>query len=302
MTPNRNPLQRKFDFDGIETQSVVHPPLEKWEGRVHRLRPPVKAHGGKYYLAKQIVPILMAVRSAVDEYLEPCVFGGSVYLALPKFAIELVGDVNPEVVNLWKVLSIKNDASELLKIAANTPYEIEEFERSKFQAIDAVTRAARFMVRCRFSRGGLGETFAWSDRERGGKPGDANAWHTFGEKALPQIIDRAQGVIVLSDPCWATVWESREKSRRLIYADPPYMQDTRASKSAYGNFEMSRLHHFWLASALRAHSGPAAISGYRNYDYDFWFKDWRRTDFEVPNNAGQNGKKQRRTESLWTNF
>ena len=302
MPSNRNPLQQKFDFDGVQDHLVQHPPLNKWQAQVRSVRPPVKAHGGKYYLAKRIVPILMAVRADVEEYLEPCVFGGSVFLALPKFAREFVGDVNPDVVNLWRALSTRGAANELLNTVAETPYESEEFETSKVQAIDAITRAARFIIRCRFSRGGLGETFAWSERQRGGKPGDANAWETFIEKALPNIIDRAQGVNVLHDACWMTVWQSRRKSRRLIYADPPYMADTRCSKSAYGDFEMSRVQHFWLASALRAHSGPAAISGYRNYDYDFWFKDWRRTDFEVPNNAGQKGKKQRRIESLWTNF
>jgi hypothetical protein len=84
----------------------------------------------------------------------------------------------------------------------------------------AVDRAVQFLVRRRFSRGGLGTSFAWSDCERGGRPGDENAWLTFREKELPKIIKRAQGVEVTDDPCWWTVWESREKIRRLIYADP----------------------------------------------------------------------------------
>jgi len=51
-----------------------------------------------------------------------------------------------------------------------------------------------------------------------------------------------------------------------------------------------------------AHSGPAAISGYRSEEYDRWLSDWRRFDFEMPNNAGQSRRKQRRTESLWVNW
>ncbi len=65
---------------------------------------------------------------------------------------------------------------------------------------------------------------------------------------------------------------------------------------------MTRLQHFWLVAALRAHSGPAAISGYRCGDYDRWLRDWRRFDFDMPNNAGQTRRKQRRTESLWINW
>lgn len=48
---------------------------------VRRIRPPIKAHGGKYYLAPKIVPILQSVRGRITEYLEPCAFGASVFLA-----------------------------------------------------------------------------------------------------------------------------------------------------------------------------------------------------------------------------
>lgn len=110
----------------------------------------------------------------------------------------------------------------------------------------------------------------------------------------------------MDDPCWWTVWESRERIQRLIYADPPYMPKTRTAKKAYGPFEMTSTHHFWLVSAVKAHGGPAAISGYRSPEYDRWLKDWRRIDFDMPNNSGQRlnkqGKKQRRTESLWINW
>ena len=80
------------------------------------------------------------------------------------------------------------------------------------------------------------------------------------------------------------------------------MRRTRTAKAAYGPYEMTRVHHFWLIAALRAHSGPAAISGYRCPEYDRWLADWRRRDFEMPNNAGRGSKKQRRVESLWTNW
>jgi site-specific DNA-adenine methylase len=163
-------------------------------------------------------------------------------------------------------------------------------------------RALRFLVTRRFSRGGLGKNFAWSDRIRGSLPGDENAWDTFRSEELPRIIARARGVEVTSQPCWWTVWESRDKVQTLVYGDPPYWTGTRTAKNAYGPYEMSPLQHFWLVAALRAHSGPAAISGYRCAEYDRWLRDWRRFDFEMPNNAGQTRRKQRRTESLWVNW
>ena len=270
---------------------------------VTRLRPPVKAHGGKYYLARKIVPILLDVRTKVTEYLEPCAFGASVFLAMPRSQREILGDINPDVVALWTVLSQEPSSNALTERLAGIPYSRAAFEAARPSNDETVVdQAVRFLVRCRFSRGGLGSSFAWSERTRGGKPGDENAWDTFRETELPKIIDRASGVEVTNDPCWWTVWESRHKIGRLIYADPPYMPHTRSARSAYGPYEMTPLHHFWLVAALRAHSGPAAISGYRCDQYDRWLSDWRRYDFEMPNNAGQNRRKQRRQESLWTNW
>lgn len=263
----------------------------------------MKAHGGKYYLARQIVPILLSAPGSPTEYLEPCAFGASVFLAMPRFRREILGDVNPDVVALWRVLSHERYSAVLSEQLSSIPYAQSVFEEAKNESpVGLIERAVRFLIERRFSRGGLGMTFAWSERKRGGIPGDENAWNTFRESQLPKIIDRARGIEVIEEPCWWTVWQSRKKTQRLIYADPPYMKKTRTAKQAYGPFEMTRLHHFWLIAALRAHSGPAAISGYRCDDYDRWLRGWRRFDFNVPNNSGQNRKKQRRTESLWTNW
>ena len=270
---------------------------------IRRLRPPVKAHGGKYYLARRIVPILLSVRERITEYLEPCAFGASVFLAMPRAKREILGDINPAVCALWTVLG-----NELLASALTDRLSRLSYDQATFDAVRApsdgtlLDHAMRFLITCRFSRGGLGKCLAWSDRERGGKPGDANAWDTFRRDELPRIITRARGVEMTGDPCWWTVWESREKVHRMIYADPPYLPSTRSAKTAYGPYEMTRLQHFWLVAALRAHSGPAAISGYRCSEYDRWLRDWRRFDFDMPNNAGQNRRKQRRTESLWINW
>lgn len=296
---SRKAFQQAFAFDGESALSagdlVGH--------GVGRIRPPVKAHGGKYYLAPKIVPVLLSAPGRVTEYLEPCAYGASVFLTLPRFNREILGEVNPDVVDLWRVLADKHLSDELRDRVTRTPYSAPTFEAAKKETpITAIERAFRAIILCRFSRGGLGKDFAWSERLRGGQPGDQNAWETFREKELPRIIARAQGIEVTDEPCWWTVWESRARIQRLIYADPPYMRQTRTAKYAYGPYEMTRIEHFWLVAALRAHCGPAAISGYRSAEYDCWLHDWRRIDFDMPNNAGQGRRKQRRTESLWINW
>ena len=72
--------------------------------RIPRIRPPVKAHGGKFYLARRIVPVLLSAPGDPTEYLEPCAFGASVFLNLPRFKREILGDLNPDVVRLWQTL------------------------------------------------------------------------------------------------------------------------------------------------------------------------------------------------------
>lgn len=270
---------------------------------VQRIRPPVKAHGGKYYLARQIVPVLLSAPGHVTEYCEPCVFGGLVFLAMPRFERETVGDVNPDVVNLWRVLARQELAALLADRLDQIPYTEKSFERAETENDGTIVDlAALFIVRSRFSRGGFGKTFARSQRTRGGQPGDANAWDTFRQQSLPQIAERAKDVEVVQQPCWRTVWDNRDRIQRLVYADPPYMPDTRTAKTAYGSYEMTPLQHAKLIVALRRHPGPAAISGYRCPEYDRWLSDWRRLDFDMPNNSGQGKKKQRRCESLWINW
>lgn len=280
------------------------------ETRLHvqRLRPPVKAHGGKYYLASKIVPVLLSAPGDVTEYCEPCAFGGSVFLAMPQFEREILGDINPDVVDLWRTLSRERLAGLLSVELSLLTYDEATFAKSQTERPRPITdetlveKVADIVVRSRFSRGGLGKTFAWSDRTRGGQPGDVNSWRTFRRETLPKIIRRTLGVEVVEQNCWQTVWESRERIQRLVYADPPYMPETRTAKTAYGPHEMTPLQHAKLVVALRRHAGPAAISGYRCPEYDRWLSDWRRLDFDMPNHSGQGKKKQRRCESLWINW
>jgi DNA adenine methylase len=301
-SPTCRPIQESLAFSDDSPPAIANV-CQQTRRAIERLRPPVKAHGGKYYLAREIVPILLGVRERITEYLEPCAFGASVFLAMPRLEREILGDINPEVCALWTVLGNERLASALTERLSRLPYNEATFDAARAPSDGTLLdRALRFLVTCRFSRGGLRTSFAWSHRERGGRPGDENAWDTFRSNELPRIIARARGIEVTSDPCWWTVWESREKVRRLVYADPPYLASTRTAKTAYGPYEMPRLQHFWLVAALRAHSGPAAISGYRCSEYDRWLHDWRRFDFEMPNNAGQTRRKQRRTESLWINW
>jgi hypothetical protein len=82
--------------------------------------------------------------------------------------------ISPRVDGVYRVVRDQPDALfDLIKLAE---YNAETFEWSKRSepGDDAVQLAFRFLLRNRFSRGGLGRDFAWSDRPRGGQPGDLN--------------------------------------------------------------------------------------------------------------------------------
>ncbi len=154
------------------------------------------------------------------------------------------------------------------------------------------------MIRNRFSRGGLGKTFAWSERLRGGKPGDANAWDTI-RAELPAIADRVRGVEFHCCHARELVAEYGPFPETLIYADPPYMHSTRTARKAYGEFEMGDSDHGHLLNMLTIGGASVAISGYRCDLYDTALAGWERHEWDLPNNSGQGATKQRRIECLW---
>lgn len=81
----------------------------------------------------------------------------------------------------------------------------------------------------------------------------------------------------------------------FIYADPPYVLDTKAGKQYM--HEMTDEDHIELLETLLQHPGPVIISGYRNEIYDETLSDWHRKSID---SLAEYGKK--RIETIWMNF
>jgi DNA adenine methylase len=162
-----------------------------------------------------------------------------------------------------------------------------------------VTRAVGFVVRHQFSRGGLGRSFAWSVRPRGGNPGDANGWRTKLEKHLDLVAERLRGVrLVVADGREAILHVTSAKT--LFYCDPPYLPETRSVRKAYRH-EMTAEDHADLLAVLLSVRGQVVLSGYHSPLYDEALKDWELVEDERKNDAGQGKIKQTRVECLWIN-
>jgi methylase of polypeptide subunit release factors len=89
-------------------------------------------------------------------------------------------------------------------------------------------------------------------------------------------------------------WESA--GRVLIYADPPYLHETRTSRHRY-NHEMTQAQHVALLARLAA-GLPASVilSGYPSKLYDDALPGWNTREFQAMTRGGP------RTEKLWFNF
>jgi DNA adenine methylase len=81
----------------------------------------------------------------------------------------------------------------------------------------------------------------------------------------------------------------------LIYADPPYLPETRTQKM-YAN-EMSEDDHAELLDALFAHPGAVVLSGYQNDMYDEVLAGWRKVTLRPPKVE----KQAKRLEVFWVN-
>jgi DNA adenine methylase len=262
--------------------------------KLAKLRPAVKWHGGKAYQARAIVKMM----PAHHIYVEPFAGGLSILLNKPRSVREVVGDLNAGLIGFYRCL--QNRERDLLERLCTIPYTQESFAWSLDSSNDddQVTAAARFIVRHRFSRGGLGKTFSWSKRLRGGQPGDKNAWETILDK-LPRIATRLEGVEIHHGVALELI-RLHDGAETLYYLDPPYLPESRTARKAYAH-EMSSEDHSALLECITRVRGMVILSGYPSALYDHALASWERHEVEMANHSGQTKTKERRTEVLWLN-
>ena len=270
-----------------------------------RLTPPIKIHGGKYYLAQRIVA-LMPVHK---HYVEPYFGGGSVLLAKdPEGISEVVNDLDSRLVNFWNILRCENTFKQLQRMVETTSFSQKMWEDSHHQESCAqhpsVECAFQFFVQCRQSLAGRRDTFATLSRTRTrrGMNEQVSAWLTAIE-GLPAVYHRMKRVAVLCANALKVI-ASQDGPDTLFYLDPPYLQEVRASNGEYGQYEVTPVHHQLLLLALSKIKGRFMLSGYDSELYRTYERNhgWSRVEFTLPNNAASGKNKRRMTEVVWANF
>jgi DNA adenine methylase len=285
--------------------------------KTKKLVPPLKWHGGKTYLASQIVSLMPAHL----HYVEPYFGGGAVLLArdpdrnwyesaddwadtaAQRGCSEVVNDVSGELVNFWRVLRYERKFQKFLRAVQATPFSEKDWQDTcKFQdGKSSVTRAIRFFICCRQSLAGRMDSFAPRSRSRtrGGINEQANAWLGSVE-GLPAVHQRLKSVVILNNDA-LNVIRKEDAAKTLFYLDPPYLHETRTSTDVY-EFEMTDDDHRELLQTIQNVDGKVMLSGYHSALYDNMLADWNLKEFVKANSSAGGKEKRKMTECLWMNY
>ena len=248
----------------------------------------LKYPGAKNRLADWIVGYI----PKHDVYLEPFFGSGAVLFNKPRSYLETVNDIDGEVVNFFKVL--RDNHKELQRLIELTPWSREEYYKSFELSGSGVERARRFCVRCWM---GIGN----SNNHRNGfkvskqkvSPNPAGSWASLSE-TIEFVSERLKGVQIESMEAVELIGRYNT-SDVFIYADPPYLLDTR--KGYLYKREMANHEHEELLEVLLNHPGKVMISGYDSEMYNVYLKDWRWESIKTLAEGATS-----RTEKIWMNY
>lgn len=265
---------------------------------------PIKWHGGKFYLASQIIQLMPDHM----HYVEPFFGGGAVFFKKPDDLVqghsEVLNDLYGELVNFWTVLKSKETFPEFERAVAMTPFAKPTWEQSlEIHSDDPVERACAFFVRYRQSRQGLGRDFATMSRKRTrrGMNEQVSSWLSAID-GLKEAHERLSRVAIFCENA-TTLIQREDDFDTFFYCDPPYLPSTRIVNNAY-TCEMTEEQHLALLHTLGAIKGKFLLSGYPNDLYEAVAKkhNWQRTDILIDNKASAQKTKPQKTECLWYNY
>lgn len=278
------------------TQLSVFPDVQSYEienpcsgGDISR--PALRYFGGKW----RIAPWIIDQFPEHTVYVEP--YGGAFSVGLRKSRVQeaIYNELNPDVVNFFKVL--KTRPRELITALNFSPRTKAEFQKCQRIEGDALEQARRFCLYCQMSFGNGGGR--WSSgtsaaRLRLVEHQDFDHLFAIAQRLSHVEIEQRDALDCIQ------IYDS---SNTLFYVDPPYVQSTRGSKdSRHINgaprrqyaYEMDDAAHRKLAYALHACDGMVVLSGYDSDLYRELFPGWRCLKKEA-----RTSSRGQREECLW---
>lgn len=259
------------------------------------LRPPFEYYGGKTHLAPKIAALL----PPHDHYVEPFAGSLAVLLAKEPSRAETVNDLDGDLVTFWRVL--RDRPEELERACTLTPHSVEEFVAAADRAdCDELEAARRVFV------------VLTQGREHSLKPRDASGWRrgvkSSGRVTMPRalgsqaarisaVAERMAGVSLENDDAINIIRRYGREPSVCIYADPPYLGDTRGSGGGYGIDQKEDGFHQAFADACNEAKASVIISGYDSPLYEELFEGWHRTELTTRPTQSLD----RKMEVLWSN-
>ena len=263
-----------------------------------KLRPPIKTHSGKYYLASWIIDNFPSDYQEL-EYCDLCCGGCSVFLNKEPSKKEMINDKDIGVVSIFKAL--RDDPKDFISKMKDVKYNEDTFqkvfqrnEEGNFE--DYYDLALNEFVLRRMSRNGLKKSFAWTNRVRGGKPGDVNAWETMVDQ-LDQLADRLKNVTILNED-FLNIAHSWSEEGVFMFIDPPSLPEATDGTVNVDDNEMSVEDHIKFLTYLKDSSAKIMICGYDCLLYTKHLTNWKVHKKKV---VKQNSSIKRQY-SLWVNY
>ena len=256
------------------------------------MKPILKYPGAKWRLSSWVIQHM----PPHESYLEPYFGSGAVLFNKQPARIETINDIDGEVVNFFRMCREYPD--ELAGAIALTPWAREERDAAYCldEELSDLERARRFAIKCWMTFGAFPhKSNGWrhtTGKMRDGGPDNPKLWARV-PGCIAEAAERLMQVQIENRPA-VEVIQRHNGPEVLIYADPPYVKQTRtASGNAY-NHEMTDDDHITLLQALNKHNGSVLLSGYDCELYQDILVGWR---CELKSTTAERGV--RRTECLW---
>jgi len=257
----------------------------------------LKYPGSKWRIAKWIISQFPKHHS----YLEPYLGSGAVLFNKPMSDIETVNDLDLNVVNFFQC--IREDSERLAKIVEATPYSRHEYDSTynMGEVPDCkYERARQFLVKCWQGHGYRVNQYkvGWKNDVQGRERAYAmRHWNVLPERIL-LAAERLKQVQVECMPAVELI-KRFKFPEVLIYADPPYLMETRTShvKAQYSNEMLNEKEHVELLEVLLQHPGHVVISGYESELYEDMLRGWSKNSIQSNDQSNRPRK-----EVIWMNY
>ena len=254
------------------------------------LKPPFAYYGGKTTLAPKIAALL----PAHEHYVEPFAGSLAVLLAKKPSRAETVNDLDGDLMTFWRVL--RDRGEELERVCALTPHSRGEFALAADLDVSCdVERARRVWLRLTQNRSHSMKVTGWYNTKNARARTIPGSIRSFSRR-IGSLVERLQDVSLENRDALDVIRDYGTEPSVCIYADPPYLGETRATN--YRVEMPADDQHEAFAQVCHDAKAAVVISGYDSPLYDRLFDGWHRYELKAPTTLSGDTD---RVEVLWSN-